>query len=118
MNPQTRAFQTLSALILTLNLANPVAAREPGQGFEPDRSSTVDSAGLDLSRLSDAETLYSRIRKAAHSVCRAEKAPWDGKAVSHQRRCIEEAIESAVARANQPLLTAVHRGRRERLADR
>ena len=118
MNLQTQAFRLLSVLVLALSFANPVAALEPGQGFDPGLATTVGTAGLDLSRPTDAETLYSRVRKAAISVCRAEKALWDGKAFLHQRLCVEEAVASAVARANEPLLTAVHRATRERVASR
>ena len=118
MNHQTRGFCRLSALVLAFQLVSPVAGLEAGQGFDAGRETTVDTAGLDPSRLADAQTLYSRIRSAAHSVCRAEKAAWDGKAVHHQRQCVEEAVATAVARANQPLLTAVHRAGGERVAER
>ena len=118
MNLQTRVFRGLSALVLALNLANPAAGLEPGQGFDAGLGTTVDTARLDLSRPTDAVTLYSRIRSAAYSVCRAEKARWDAKAVLHQKFCIADAVEAAVVKANQPLLTAVHRASGERVAER
>jgi UrcA family protein len=118
MNTQIHVCRRLTAIVLTLILADPVAGLEPGQGFDAGRSETVDGSDLDVSRRADAEVLYARIRSAAHSVCRAEKAAWDGKAVSHQRRCVAEAVETAVARANEPLLTAIHRANGERVAER
>jgi UrcA family protein len=118
MNQHTRTIRRLSALMVAFQLAAPAAGLEPGEGFEPGRSATVDSAGLDASRLPDAEMLYARIQAAAHSVCRADKAVWDGKAVLHQRLCIAAAVENAIARVDEPILTAVHRASRERLAVR
>ncbi len=114
----TLTVRRLSALIVALQLAAPAAGLEPGGGFDAGRSTTVGAAGLDASRLPDAQMLYARIQAAAHSVCRAEKAVWDGKAVLHQRLCIAEAVENAIARVNEPILTAVHRASRERLAVR
>jgi UrcA family protein len=118
MNPQTQAVRTFGVIVLAAILVSPAAALEPGQGFEAGHSTTVATAGLDVSRRADAEMLYARIRTAAHSVCRAEKARWDGKAVRHQRQCIDAAVENAVARANEPALTAVHRATGERVAKR
>jgi UrcA family protein len=118
MNHHTRTVLRLSALLVALQLAAPAAALELGKGFDAGRSTTVASAGLDASRLPDAEMLYARIQAAAHSVCRAEKAVWDRKAVLHQRLCIAAAVENAIARVNEPILTAVHRASSERLADR
>ena len=118
MNTLTVTFRCLSALVLMFHLANPAAGLESGDGFDSGRSSTVSSAGLDVSRLADAETLYSRIRSAAYSVCRADKAIWDVKVVLHQKLCVAEAVEAAVVKANQPLLTAVHRASGERVAER
>jgi len=110
-------IRRLAVLVLALHLATPALALEPGL-FPDGASRTVDAAGLDVSRLADAEKLYARIRTAALSVCRAAKARWDGKRVLHQQLCVADAVESAVVRADQPLLTAVHRASGERLAER
>jgi UrcA family protein len=114
MQARTHGLCRAGVLIVFLGLAGPFAALAAAE--TPNQS--VESHGLDLSRFADVEALYGRIRSAAHSVCRADKALWDVKKVLHARLCVEEAVESAVARAEQPLLTAVHRGFRERLAQR
>jgi UrcA family protein len=96
-------------------LAGPAAGGVPQLDTE---HRTVRSAGLDITRLPDAEALYARIRTAAQSACRAQRALWDVKQVLHKRRCVERAVEDAIVRADQPLLTAVHRRAGERVAER
>jgi UrcA family protein len=72
-------------------------------------SVTVGYRDLDLSTLSGARTLYSRIAAAARDVCGYEgrnftdQAFWNG--------CYKGAIADAVAKVNSPMLTAVHTGR-------
>jgi UrcA family protein len=117
MNIETHTSRRLAVLVLALHLAIPALAVELGRGLDGP-STTVATAGLDTSQISDAEVLYARIRTAALSVCRAAKARWDVKRVRHQQLCVAEAVENAVARADQPLLTALHRASRERFAER
>jgi UrcA family protein len=117
MHAQNKGSLSLVTLILAFNLVDP-AVGQPGHRFDGEHRATVDGAGLDVSRFQDAQVLYGRIRSAAHSVCRAQKALWDVKQALHQRLCIARAVEEAVARANEPLLSAVHRASNERLADR
>jgi UrcA family protein len=110
MQPRTNSLLRAGALIVFLGLAGLAAAESPNQ--------RVESRDLDLSRFADVEALYGRIRSAARSVCRADRASWDVKRVLHARLCVEDAIESAIAQADQPLLTTVHRAFQERLAQR
>ncbi|MBS0377989.1 MAG: UrcA family protein [Proteobacteria bacterium] len=70
---------------------------------------TVSYRDLDLTTPSGAHTLYDRIRTAARTVCGyrgtqlTDQAFWDS--------CYRGAITEAVAKVNNPLLTAVHTGR-------
>jgi UrcA family protein len=107
-----------SFLVLILGLATSAAERQPEADRDGAQRRTVSAAGLDVERVPDAEVLYQRIRTAAHSACRAQKALWDVTGVLHQKRCVERAVDDAAASAEQPLLTAVHRSLGERLADR
>ncbi|HSC15548.1 MAG TPA: UrcA family protein [Gammaproteobacteria bacterium] len=116
MNRQ-QVLVRVAAVLLTSCLAGGVLG-QPGDAFDGEHRATVDGAGLDLSRARDAEILYGRIRSAAHSVCRAQKGLWDGKSVQHQRLCIDRAVDEAVARVDEPLLTALHRASIERVAGR
>jgi UrcA family protein len=113
MQQRTNGLRRAAVLIVVLGLAGPFAGAA-AQGS----SRSVQSHDLDLSRPADIEVLYARIRTAAHSVCRADKAPWDNKVVLHARRCVEQAVDDAIAQADHPLLTTVHRGFQERLAQR
>lgn len=115
MNAQASRSVGILIFVVMLGLVGPAAGGVP----EPDTEHrTVRSAGLDLTRLPDAETLYARIRTAAHSACRAQQAVWDVKQVLHKWRCVERAVEDAIVRADQPLLTAVHRRVGTRVAER
>jgi len=109
MSSQIGTFRKLASVVIVLLFANTAGASP---------SATVDTRGLDLARVSDAETLYARIRTAAISVCRADAAPWDGKQIQHRRSCVEQAIEDAVVRVNHPVLTNLHRSLNERVAER
>jgi UrcA family protein len=93
------AFAALVCVLGTPTWANP---------SEP--SVTVSYRDLDLSSLAGATTLYHRIQGAAKQVCgRAgadlvEQMAW--------RACYRRATTDAVRTVNNPLLTAVHAGRR------
>jgi UrcA family protein len=92
------------ALVLILGLlsATPALATDPA-------SVKVSYADLDLSTIAGAQTLYGRIRTAARSVC-----GYEGRGVTDQafwNACFRGAIADAVAKVNNPLLTAVHTGR-------
>lgn len=114
---KTHAFWSLSVLIVSVVLAAS-AAGQPGARGADAESRTVRSGGLDAAQMPDAEVLYRRIRKAAGSACRAQAAFWDVKRVLHQKRCVARAVEEAIAQADAPLLTAVHRAVGERVAER
>jgi UrcA family protein len=112
---KNQALRSIAYLALMLGIMSSAVAGER----EPDaQRRTVSAAGLDLTRLPDAELLYARLRAAAHSVCRAQQAVWDVKRVTHKRRCVERVVEDAVAGIGEPLLTAVHHRAGERVAKR
>jgi UrcA family protein len=74
-------------------------------------SMTVSFRDLDLSNLAGATTLYHRIQSAAKQVCGyapgadlIERAAWQA--------CYRNATADAVRKVNNPLLTAVHAGRK------
>ena len=83
---------------------------------EYERTATVQAADLDLARERDARVLYDRIRYAARALCAAEEARFDVRKTTRRRRCMEDAIETAVERADAPLLMAVHLQQSEQLA--
>lgn len=68
----------------------------------------VRYADLDLSKTSDAATLYARLERAARSVCRShQERPL--KLQGPKRECEYEALTQAVADVNAATLTALHR---------
>ena len=94
-----RMKTVLPALLLSVSLC-------AGLANAADRK--VDASDLDLQDPGDAQILYDRITLSAAMVCRSDSASWDSQVVRHFNRCKTAVIEKAVARFNQPLLTAVH----------
>ena len=77
----------------------------PCQAEEAPRSRTVQFADLDITHVEGAAALYSRIRRAARSVCDGYNSM---ELVRRQRyiACYETAVSNAVAEVNEPVLTA------------
>ncbi len=91
----------VTALVGSLSVcANAVAAEQlPLQRI-------VSFADLDLTRNTGAMTLYIRIKSAAKQVCPPE---FDVEFPARNRlRCMEQAIDHAVADVNAPTLTNYH----------
>ncbi|HEV3181566.1 MAG TPA: UrcA family protein [Steroidobacteraceae bacterium] len=82
-----------------------------GPTWAAPTSITVSFRDLDLSSIAGATTLYHRIQSAAKQVCGyapgadlIERAVWQA--------CYRNATADAVRKVNNPLLTAVHAGRK------
>ena len=78
------------------------AAKLDGTTFVRGPSKIVRFADLDISKIEGVETLYSRIRAAAHTVCQGEVREF-------YAECRAKAVDEAVAGAGNTLLAAVHR---------
>jgi UrcA family protein len=65
---------------------------------------TVKYADLNIASPSGALVLYERIRMAAHSAC----AYFWFKTDADEARCVRNTIAKAVARVNEPALSAVY----------
>lgn len=76
-----------------------VAAADPSA-----ESRMVKYAGLDISTPSGAHALYGRIRAAAQVVCSYRFLLTD----TDKARCVRDATADAVARINEPALSAVY----------
>jgi UrcA family protein len=67
----------------------------------------ISPQGLDLSRLADAQTFYTRLANAAWMVCtrgtRVGLLP-----VDNQFKCYQNALGDAVHASNKPLLTQIY----------
>lgn len=85
-----------------------LGATHASAGPPEGRSITVNYRDLNLSTIAGATTLYQRLTRAARSVC------YEPEAGVHAYRewtsCYQAAIADAVAKVNNPLLTAVHSG--------
>ena len=115
---KAQAIRSLGIFIIICGVVTSAGGQQPTRAAGGEQTRTVDSVGLDASRLDDAEILYRRIRTAAHSACAAQQRIWDVKKVLHRNHCVEEAVAAAVARVDEPVLTTIHQAFDERLAGR
>ena len=72
------------------------------------RSVEVSFRDLDLSTRSGAVKLYRRIQTAARSACQYE--PTSPREQSTWQYCVRPAVDAAVTKVNNPLLTELHSG--------
>ena len=79
-----------------------IAAGDPSSA-----SITVKYADLDIASPSGALVLYGRIRTAAQSAC----SYFWFKTDADEARCVHNTIANAVAKVNQPALSAVYNAR-------
>jgi UrcA family protein len=112
------AAMTIACLASLAHQAFADPVYRPESPLTPETATTVRADDLDLTKPEDVQSLYERIRGAARSLCEVEhSAPWDIKRSKHKRECFEQAVDRAVARTNEPALTALHRAE-ERVASR
>jgi UrcA family protein len=70
-------------------------------------SKQVDATGLDLNRAADAQTLYTRIRRASDYVC-TRGMQVDLLPAENPNRCIEKALGNAIRAVGSPMLTQIY----------
>jgi UrcA family protein len=96
-----------TAWLALITLAS-AAASAGSQGTDEVRSEKVNFSDLNVNTLAGVNVLYDRIAHAARLVC----APADeSKHRSEFNQCYQTAIDAAIARVNNPLLSAVHQNR-------
>lgn len=74
-------------------------------------SISISYAELDVSTPQGLEVLYTRIKRAAKSVCGFDRAPLTTSRGRHSLACYQSTVEDAVRQANRPTLTALHRAK-------
>ena len=102
-----RITTTTTIMIFGLGLSIQLAHADPPQDVHFVH---VRFADLDLTRSEGAAVLYQRVRAAAKTVCASLEAR-DLASQIRFRDCLETAIGSAVAKVDQPTLTAYYKGR-------
>jgi len=79
--------------------------------FDRPQTRIVRFSGQDLSTERGVEAVYRRIQLAARAVCGESESPTSPIPLASWRSCVAGAIDSAVASAAQPALTAYHERR-------
>ena len=104
----TRARGLIATAILTTLISGFSAVCGAAVADVPQ--AIVKFADLDVSTTGGAAALFNRIRYASEGVC----SPLDhGDLASkfRQKQCVKQAIQGAVAKVNQPALSAVYAAR-------
>jgi UrcA family protein len=76
--------------------------------FDPEPAEIVRLHDLNLSKPADVAKLYSRISRAARSVCNAAN-PNPLPHMSYLLRCYREAMDRAISQINSPELAVLYR---------
>jgi len=106
MSTSLRMKQSTAWLAL-ITLASAAASSNPREAEEV-RSEKVNFADLNVNTLAGVNVLYDRITRAARLVC----APADeSKHHGEFAQCYQTAIDAAIAKVNNPLLSAIHQNR-------
>jgi UrcA family protein len=98
------AAAVLSLISLSSNAAEPV---------DSALSRSVKTWDLDLAKSADVQTLYQRVRDAAHDVCAAEaRRHWSNTRraapIGWRDSCISQAVEAAVRDVGNRRLATLH----------
>lgn len=98
----------LAATVAAAPFASPAFAAEPTD--RADRASVrVQYGDLDLGRDAGVDTLYARLRGAARRVCE-HSGTRDLRTFAMDSACSDQALDAAIARVNNPHLSARHGG--------
>ena len=94
-----------TAWVALLALASAAASANPSDTDEVQAAENVNYEDLNLNTLAGVSVLYSRIERAARLVCGPNN---DQSRHGQWKTCYRMAIAAAVAKVNNPLLTAIH----------
>jgi UrcA family protein len=116
----TAAIAVPLALAAALATALPATASETAVilDMQTGPSTTVRYWDLDLGKADDTAELYSRISRAAASVCRTLRDVRNVSTHRYYTRCLEMATDRAVRAVGNINLTVLHDGRGPALASR
>ena len=104
----TRTMIFLASALALAVLATPANAAEARQRMaEP-----VTYADLDLSSEAGAATMLKRMRYAAREICDDTPRRRSLAQNTRTRQCVDGSLDRAVARLNEPAVTALHNGTR------
>jgi UrcA family protein len=98
-------FRSLALVALCLLGTTATAWADP----PATRSMEVSFRALDLSTESGVAKLYRHIQAAARNVCQYE--PTSAREQVIWQYCVRRAVDAAMTKVNNPLLTALHTGR-------
>ncbi len=105
--PSTRATRSLIVTAILTSLISSISAVCSAADFTDVRTTTVKYGDLDVATSQGAASLYNRIRFASEAVCSPSDRN-DLASMSRSQKCVQQAIAGAVAKVNQPALSALY----------
>jgi UrcA family protein len=108
MTTQQRIHRLLLAACLATTLACGLQTAAKADRASDSRSMTVRYDDLNLSSQAGVTKLYARIRRAAKHVCSDSGGSIVPQLRYEARRCTAQAIDAAVKKVNNRILTAMH----------
>jgi UrcA family protein len=106
----TLVFRTCATFVAVLAVSSTALSRNSPQQNTLDPSIVVRFADLNVDNPQGARKLYARIQTAADKVCGGPASSfWYPGQQEAYRACYKSSIDTAVAKVNRPMLTALHR---------
>ena len=93
---------------LVIAAASMIAAVASAKGDDGRVSTVVSYGDLNLSQSGDVARLYARLKYASEKVCYISADNRNVRRFHLQAACMQDALNTAVARVNEPKLTQLH----------
>ena len=106
---ESKLIKGVVAIVAVVAFSVPaIASAEEPKG----RSEKVSYSDLNVDKRAGAQALYKRLQLASKRVCGVQSIKNAGSVseVSNQRRCYRNALNEAVAKIDNPILTDIHKG--------
>ena len=104
---KSTAILTLAVALIGHSVLAHADRRDGAAGSGP--SITISYSELDVSRPRGVEVLYTRIKRAARSVCGIDRLHRELSGGRRAMACYQSTLDDAVMQVNRPTLTALHR---------
>lgn len=112
MSTMTATFRTCATFVAMLAVSSAALAGNSPKQKTLDPSVVVRFADLNVDNPQGARSLYARIQTAAVKVCGGPASSfWYPGMQQAYKACYKSAIDTAVAKVNRPMLTALHNQR-------
>jgi len=109
---KSKLINSVIAAVAVVSFSLPAIASADSGADLKGTSEKVQYSDLNVQKQAGAEQLYRRVQLASKRGCGVQSLKIAGsiRAVSDARRCYEKSLDAAVAKIDNPALTAIHEG--------